>query len=171
MPRPPARRTDVLTVGVTGHRTIPDEAFAHVRSALAAELARAARRAGRLEALSSLAAGADQLFAELALDSGALLTVVCPGADYEDTLAPDELSGFRRLDKRAHAHVRLDHAVVDEEAYYAAGVYIAERSDVVLAVWDGHPARGRGGTADVVAYARTLGKPVIVIWKAGVERP
>lgn len=156
---------------MTGHRSIPAEALGEVRSALAAELACAARRAPRLEALSSLAAGADQIFAELALDRGALLTVVCPGADYEATLAPDELSGYRRLRGRAHAQIRLDHQVVDDDAYYAAGAYIADHSDVVLAVWDGLPARGRGGTADVVAYARTQGTPVIVIWKSGVQRP
>ena len=36
-------------------------------------------------------------------------------------------------------------------------------SDVLIAVWDGEPARGRGGTAEVVAYARSLGKPVVLI--------
>ena len=40
----------------------------------------------------------------------------------------------------------------------------------VATVWDGLPARGHGGTAEIVAYARTLGKPVTVIWREGVTR-
>lgn len=36
-------------------------------------------------------------------------------------------------------------------------------ADVLLVVWDGLPARGKGGTADVVAYAKAMGKPVLII--------
>jgi hypothetical protein len=45
-----------------------------------------------------------------------------------------------------------------------------DRSDVLLAVWDGRPARGFGGTGDVVAYARRRGVPVEVVWPRGAER-
>jgi hypothetical protein len=36
--------------------------------------------------------------------------------------------------------------------YALAGAYIAERADVLIAVWDGAPARGTGGTGDIVAW-------------------
>lgn len=36
----------------------------------------------------------------------------------------------------------------------------------LFAVWDGRPARGYGGTADVVARARECGRRVRVIWNA-----
>jgi hypothetical protein len=36
-------------------------------------------------------------------------------------------------------------------------------SDIVVALWDGEPARGRGGTADIVAYARAMAKPLLVV--------
>jgi hypothetical protein len=39
-----------------------------------------------------------------------------------------------------------------------------------LAVWDGKPARGYGGTADVVADAKTRGIPVTIIWPPGATR-
>jgi hypothetical protein len=42
-------------------------------------------------------------------------------------------------------------------------------SDVLMAVWDGQPARGKGGTAEVVEYARALGKPLILINPATLE--
>jgi hypothetical protein len=42
--------------------------------------------------------------------------------------------------------------------------------DRLVAVWDGLPARGVGGTAEVVADARELGLPVEVVWPAGAWR-
>src|SRR5439155_12740709 len=43
-----------------------------------------------------------------------------------------------------------------------------DRCDVLIALWDGQPARGRGGTAEVVALARRVGRPLICI---GSEPP
>ncbi|QGV81386.1 hypothetical protein [Streptomyces ficellus] len=159
-------------IGVTGHRDIPVELHAYVRAALR-DAVRAAARAdeGGLEALSSLAAGADQLFADIALDCGAELTAVIPSGDYEDGFTdPDELARYHCLRKRASREVRLDFPRSTDEAYYAAGTYIADHCDRLLAVWDGRPARGLGGTGDIVRYARARGTPVTVIWRAGVER-
>ncbi|MFF3394947.1 hypothetical protein ACFYW1_28920 [Streptomyces sp. NPDC002669] len=155
-------------IGVTGHRSIPQEARAHVLDGL-----RAAFRGleGSLEAFSSLAVGADQLFADIALARGAELTVVIPSGDYESSFADaGELARYRALKDRAVREVRLDYPHSTDEAYYAAGAYIADHCDRLLAVWDGRPARGLGGTGDIVTYARSLGRPVTVIWREGVER-
>jgi len=39
---------------------------------------------------------------------------------------------------------------------------VSGRSDhLLLALWDGEPSQGLGGTADVVAFARGLGRPVV----------
>ncbi|MEU9718790.1 hypothetical protein [Streptomyces sp. NPDC047976] len=155
-------------IGVTGHRSIPDEVLGHVQEGLRAVFA---GHRGPLEAFSSLADGADQLFADIALEHGADLTVVIPSEDYEDTFEdPDALAGYRRLRRRAAQEVRLDFARSTDEAYYAAGTYIADCCDRLVAVWDGLPARGHGGTGEIVAYARALGKPVTVIWREGVAR-
>ena len=51
-----------------------------------------------------------------------------------------------------------------------AGKVVVDRSSVVLAVWDGQPSRGLGGTADVVAYARQRGVTVTVVWPEGASR-
>ena len=51
-----------------------------------------------------------------------------------------------------------------------ASVRMIEEADELLAVWDGKPARGYGGTADVVQAARKRDLPVIVIWPEGAER-
>ena len=41
-----------------------------------------------------------------------------------------------------------------QAGYERSGQYIADQCDALIAIWDGLPARGRGGTAEIVAYAR-----------------
>ncbi|WP_030855257.1 hypothetical protein [Streptomyces sp. NRRL F-4474] len=155
-------------IGVTGHRSIPDSVLGHVESGLRAVLG---GHEGPLEAFSSLADGADQLFAAIALECGADLTVVIPSEDYEESFEGAEaLDRYRSLRLRAAQEIRMDFARSTDEAYYAAGAYIADSCDRLVAVWDGRPARGHGGTAEIVAYARALGKPVTVLWREGVAR-
>jgi hypothetical protein len=45
-----------------------------------------------------------------------------------------------------------------------------DRADYLFAIWDGKPARGYGGTADVVAEARDRRIPVTIIWPEGATR-
>jgi hypothetical protein len=45
---------------------------------------------------------------------------------------------------------------------------LVEECEQLLTIWDGLPAKGEGGTADIVAYARKRGRRVIVIWPPGV---
>lgn len=60
--------------------------------------------------------------------------------------------------------------LVREAAFMAAGVVVVERSDQVLAAWDGEPSRGLGGNSDVVRYAKREHKPVTNVWPRGLER-
>ncbi|WP_229661926.1 hypothetical protein [Phycicoccus endophyticus] len=57
-----------------------------------------------------------------------------------------------------------------EEAFMAAGDQVARTGDWLIAVWDGKKAQGLGGTGDVVARARALGKRVRVLWPPGLSR-
>ncbi|MGW0855561.1 hypothetical protein [Streptomyces sp. NPDC002690] len=155
-------------IGVTGHRSIPPAAYAQVHEGLCEALR---VTGGSLEALSSLAVGADQLFAQLALARGARLTAVIPSDDYEKCFEEeDDLARYLMLKSLAGREVRLDYPHSTDEAYYAAGTWIADHCDRLVAVWDGLPARGLGGTGDIVTYARALGRPVTVIWREGVRR-
>ncbi|MFI9172871.1 hypothetical protein [Streptomyces lincolnensis] len=157
----------VTRIGVTGHRSIPTSILPAVRSGMRRQLG--GERG--LEALSSLAAGADQLFANIALDRGIPVTAVIPGMDYEAHLGGDEAqSAYRRLLKACTRRVDLPVEPTHERAYLAAGCWIVDHADQLVAVWDGHPARGVGGTGDVVAYARSTGVPVTVLWEPGVRR-
>jgi hypothetical protein len=51
-----------------------------------------------------------------------------------------------------------------------AGRRLVDDADEIIAVWDGKPARGYAGTADVVRYAISRGRPIHVIWPPGAGR-
>jgi hypothetical protein len=65
---------------------------------------------------------------------------------------------------------RLPFTQSTSETHMAASELMLQHSDQLWAVWDGQPARGYGGTADVVAAARAKGLPVRVIWPHGAHR-
>ncbi|WP_237707452.1 hypothetical protein [Serinicoccus profundi] len=77
---------------------------------------------------------------------------------------------FQQLLAAATKVEQLNYRQPSEDAYLAAGRRVVDLCDVLVAVWDGLPAQGKGGTADVVEYAREVGKPVEVVWPAGLTR-
>lgn len=155
-------------VGCTGHQNIPLEAIPYVREAIRAELRRLNTVA--LTGVCSLAAGADQLFAQAVLDSGGQLDVIIPSWGYEQTFDPKGAARYRQLLGRATKTLTLNWPEPSEDAFLDAGHHVADSADVLIAVWDGRDAQGRGGTADIVRYAKEHGKRTIVIWPEGVER-
>jgi hypothetical protein len=56
-------------------------------------------------------------------------------------------------------------------AYEAVGRVTLDQSDLLLAIWDGDLAQGRGGTAQVVAEAVAQRIPVIHVLPSGEEPP
>ncbi len=159
--------TSVTRIGVTGHRSIPGSVLPGVR----AEMRRHLSGGAALEAFTCLAAGADQLFADIALDGGVPVTAVIPGMDYEAHLDDEAArAGYRRILRACANRVQLPPEPTHEEAYFAAGRWIVDHCDRLIAVWDGRPARGLGGTGDVVTYARRTGVPVTVLWEPDVRR-
>jgi hypothetical protein len=83
-------------------------------------------------------------------------------AQIESTFSSDDdRTLFRWLLADASEAIRLPFDAPSEAAYYEAGKVAVDESDVVIAVWDGKPAKGLGGTGDIVQYARVRGKKVI----------
>jgi hypothetical protein len=151
----------VTRIAVSGHRGLPVPTAHLVAAALRAELARWAN--GGLVGITSLADGADQLFARAVLDAGGALEVIVPAERYRAGLPSACWPEYDALLARAAAVTRLGHVESDSEAHMDASEAMLKRAEVLFAVWDGHPARGYGGTADVVAEARREGLPVVVI--------
>ena len=158
----------MIRVGVTGHRNIDDEAEVGRRLVAAVRSVRGDAPTTDVEIWSSLAEGADTLVAELVPDEAGGLVAVLPLAadDYRDDFSSAEArEQFDRLLALAH---RIDIVGPDEggtrnSAYERAGRTVVACCDVLLALWDGEPSRGRGGTAQMVDEARQRGRNVVVI--------
>jgi hypothetical protein len=157
-----------VIIGVTGHQNIPESAVGAIRSEIKNVIS---RYLPNVIGLSSLAAGADQLFAQVVLMLGGSLHVVIPSAHYESAFTtPLALAQFERLLDMADSTESLPYPVPSEPAFLHAGRLVVDRCDLLIAVWDGRQARGPGGTADVVQYAREVRRETIVVWPQGVER-
>jgi len=157
-------------IGITGHRHLnaPDALVPAIREALRRLLKDLLPgHAGSdvvLVAVSSLAEGADRLVArELLAEPGARLEVILPVArsayaeDFRDTTSRKE---FQNLLARASQVRQAPGRPTRQEAYEWAGRRVVDRCDALLAVWDGQPAGGRGGTAEIVQYARDREVPL-----------
>ena len=157
----------MTNVGITGHQRIPAEALDHIKTGIRECLT---GLPGPIVGLSSLALGADQLFAQAVLDGGGRLIAVIPCDGYEATFSSDDLPSYQALLPKASEVKALNYREPSETAFMAAGEEIMRASDLVIAVWGGQPAVGLGGTGDAVAYAESIGKQVVVVWPEGVKR-
>ncbi len=156
-----------MILGGTGHQNIPRTAVDYVRR----EVRRVVREAqAPIEGISALAVGADQIFAEAVVQAGGRLHVVLPSRGYEKTFEDRDIGRYRALLRNASEVETLDYAEPSEAAFLAAGIRVVDLCNLLLAVWDGREAQGKGGTADVVAHAHRVGKEVEVIWPKGVAR-
>ncbi|HEY6925852.1 MAG TPA: hypothetical protein VI653_20395 [Steroidobacteraceae bacterium] len=151
-------------VGFSGHRQLKDEAgAARAISEALADLRR--ELPGDWIGLSSLATGSDQLFVEQVLGLGLSWHAILPlpVRDFQQDFSPPEWERAQLMLTRAD-HVRvIDENGSREDAYLDCGMETVNDADVLIALWDGEPARGKGGTADVVDYAKSIGKPMLII--------
>jgi hypothetical protein len=157
-----------VRIGITGHSNLAPSAEQVVIQALTRVLA---DTPAPLIGVSCLARGADQIFARVVLDLGGQVEVVLPAADYrERKVKPDNAAVFEDLLARAATVHTLPFDTANRDAYMAASETVLSTVDHIVAVWDGQPADGHGGTGDVVAAARERGTPVTVVWPAGACR-
>jgi hypothetical protein len=168
-PRTRQNGTTVARIGITGHTNLTRASFALVTEAVRAALAE--ERPDELAGVTCLARGADQAFANAVLDLGGTLHVVLPSADYrQHHVTPDNLPEFDALLDRAATVHTMPFPRSGPAAYMAASEHMLARIDSLIAVWDGQPSGGYGGTADVVNAARHHGLPVTVLWPSGTTR-
>ncbi|MEN2420968.1 hypothetical protein AABB02_23120 [Streptomyces rimosus] len=157
-----------MRLGITGHRGLPGTVEQSVRAGLVESLRRF--EPSELCGVSCLADGPDAWFAEIVLGLGGCVEAVVPAERYRDGLPEEHHAVYDALLRRAVDVHETGLRNSSSEAHMAGSEMLVDMVDRVLAVWDGKPARGFGGTADVVAYARRVGVPVDVIWPEGAVR-
>ncbi len=160
-----------LRIGVTGHRHAPEdpELLARIDQAIAL-IGRSAPGTrvtpALLEVVSPLSEGADRMVAERVLQ--------VPGATLEAPLPMDEdeyVKDFGSESARREFRSLLGRSVAAPvmpsatrpSVYTEVGAYVVDTSDVLIAVWNGQPGHGPGGTADVLERAARMGMPRVVI--------
>jgi hypothetical protein len=187
----PPRLPFGLNVGITGHRSasagravlkaatprlgaLLDDIAAAAAAVRARDAALFDDGPTHLRMVSPLADGADQIAARLALARGWALEAILPFPhdhyceDFDD---PADCDHFRELFARSRAQLELPGVRERSlDAYVAAGRAVVAHADLVIALWNGEPARGRGGTAEIVEHALRAGLPVIHL-PTQAERP
>ncbi len=119
---------------------------------------------GEIAAFPAITEGADTVFAEAALALNIPLEVVIPFEQYAaDFPFGPQLTPFEQLLDLAQAVHVLPYQERSDDAYLAGGVWLVDHSDSLLAVWEEQPACGKGGTGDIVQYARSRGLPIFFI--------
>jgi hypothetical protein len=167
-----------LRIGVTGHRRLPD--VARLRKAVNGAIDLAIAESGypkdglprtplRLTVVSALAEGADRVVVEEVLNrGGSNLVSVLPVPEKQLELYRDDFESeeskqdFDRLLGRAWRQIEAPAHLVPANAtqeqrnngYRWAGEEVVRNCDVLIAIWDGRPPRGAGGTADLIRWAR-----------------
>jgi hypothetical protein len=197
-PSAPVRPAPVpyrVRVGVTGHRSLRDPAAAagRVREILESSVGRLfdgpLPRDPRVTpwaftVITALAEGADRLVAWEVLrtpESEIEVLLPFPRKEYRRDFATGaSRREFDELCARAGGEQAIGRvgpgvpgaagsgAAGRGADYLRTGRAVVDRCDVLIALWDGQPARGVGGTADVVAYARERRRPLVIV---GADAP
>lgn len=168
-----------IIVGVTGHRNIVDEDKAQIKARVIDSLKEIQSLCKGADGndtpvimLNAFAQGADMLCAEAAFELGIEVVAVLPRereryAESFDNLE-DKNKLFDYLEKCKRTIVapdieqnkdwlRKQNKETDDDSYEyrQLGIYMAEHSHVLLALWDGKPPRSRFGcgTVEVIQFA------------------
>jgi hypothetical protein len=138
--------------------------------------------------VSPLAKGADRIVARAVLKQPQeigrpRLQVVTPFAidDYRrDFVDPTDRAEFEELLQLDSAPTILPHEYglaqasdspeqrahkqeVRNEGYLAVGQWVVDACEILIVIWNGQPAAGKGGTADIVEYAVQQGRTIFWI--------
>lgn len=159
----------VFRVGFSGHQQLGDEATIafvseSIHKLLAEYLEQAHQRKQKMLVYSALAQGADQVFVKAALKLSIPVEAIIPCTRYEEIFSTEvSLHEYHYLRTSCRKIHQLPAQMCSDEAYLEAGQWIVNHCNLLLVAWNGYPAGGRGGTADVASYARTLKRPFVHI--------
>jgi hypothetical protein len=155
----------VINIGVTGHRFLAevdklqagiDQALAWIERIMPGE---------QWSLISSLAEGADRLVTRQVLRRKPgvklLVPLPLPTEEYRKDFSSEESNReFLHLLGLAGEIIQPTPALTREDGYLAAGQYLLDHSNVLITLWDGQTAQGKGGTGEIIPMAIKRGIPV-----------
>lgn len=163
-------RPESCVVGFTGHRRVKNEK--QIAQVLGEVIASLQQDGGRdLIGRSSIASGADTLFAEACLASNMkwIALLPFPEAEFKKDFSEADWKRARALlDRAERVEISLETAE-RPRGYLDCGLATVDGADLMVAVWDGKASRGTGGTAQIVEHTRLAQKPLILVSSDGME--
>ena len=164
MPGYSSSHSGPFILGFTGHRRVENEekvaqALQEVIAALQEDFG--ADMIGR----SSVASGADTLFAEACLAANLKWVALLPfpEAEFKKDFNAVDWKRARAVLDRAERIETLSDTAERPEGYLHCGLATVDGADVMVALWNGKVSRGRGGTAEIVEHARRVQKPLVLM--------
>ena len=155
-----------IVVGVTGHRNIKlDDKVLIKKVTKELRTLRDTHQGADFVLLTGLAEGADRLVAKLAmkeLNAKLIAVLAVPEEffmmDFSNYQSKRQFNTYLKKSDVVLTAPLLSKIAWKEytpsrnNQYAWIGAFIAQYSNYLIAVWDGEPARGRGGTAEVVRW-------------------
>lgn len=150
-----------IIIGVTGHRDLRDQDVQRLKDIVESELGKLINKYPNSDfvMLNSLATGGDTLCGEVAINLG--IKLVCPlpmeVSLYQNDFKDEDLIKFNYLLSKADEYFVVDDYEPFEKGidfkYRQADIYVATKSHLLLALWDGSPAKEKGcGTNEAVDF-------------------
>jgi hypothetical protein len=159
--------TKITRIGVCGHRALPKKEAFKTALSKSSQLLKQYFPTSTFQVTSCLAEGADQLLAHHFLTSlsASLLGILpLPLIEYKyDFSSSKGVSQLESLLSQSERVLLPNPTILRPLAYQTANLLLLENSDILVAIWDGELVRGPGGTWEVVAIARSLKLPLIII--------
>jgi len=165
---PIVKSTSELRIAVSGHRYIStDEQIVKTIRSLLAKMVND-HTEETIYLISALAEGSDQLVAANAAEMPKIKLIVplpMPVSDYlTDFILDSGKIRFREMLTLATEMVVLPPCKDNNAAYQQLGNYLVEQCDCLIAIWNGEFNHEKGGTGEVVAAAKSRGKPIYWIY-------
>ncbi|MFF4508245.1 DUF834 domain-containing protein [Streptomyces sp. NPDC001401] len=156
-------------IAVVGHADLAPWTLALLEEELRARLARCAK-AGRT-GLVRVGQGLPVAFGRAAQQAGLALVTVVPTLNRVPALLRerDRLAAGELLLLSQQVRL-LEYDPADRDACVRADERLLRACARVVAIWDGTASNGQDTTAHLVAYARSHGIDVEVLWPDGAER-
>ncbi|NLO20394.1 MAG: ATP-binding protein [Syntrophomonadaceae bacterium] len=172
---------EMLRIGISGHINLDPNQMENLKQAVqeAIDFIEQQFPNRYLTVFSPLAIGSDRLVARelLKKENSRLIAVLpVPQEEYifdfgltDDYWVDPKGAELRKefkywLSERATEIINIPPLPSRKEAYLRAGYFIAEHSDVMIVVWDGQRNLESSVTAQIVARAEKLHKPLCHVW-------